>query len=306
MTTRHAQIILTILHEGSFTAAARALFITQPTLSQTVKQIETQLGEPIFVRGRTPLELTPAGELYAQAARRILQIETQLGEAISLLHGHAEGTLHLGLCAHRAGELLPQVLPDYMAAYPSVRIEITEGSRQELEQRLLRRELDMAFLTGDAQQAQLDYRLIASEEVVLLAGRRTALAQRIPSGSTISLSEAQDERFVLPTERAPCRLCFDGLFSAYGFSPRVALVCDSAHAAKRACSGCDLVMLSPFITLLSDSAQMQKLAHYHLSMDAFLPPYYMVCPREQALAPYAEALFTLMSNRFRAMTAYRE
>ena len=73
MNTRHARMILAIVREGSFTAAAKALAITQPTLSQTVRQIETQLGEPIFVRGKSPVVLTPAGELYAEAARRIVQ-----------------------------------------------------------------------------------------------------------------------------------------------------------------------------------------------------------------------------------------
>ena len=63
MNTRHARMILAIVREGSFTAAAKALCITQPTLSQTVRQIETQLGEPIFVRGKTPVALTPAGAL---------------------------------------------------------------------------------------------------------------------------------------------------------------------------------------------------------------------------------------------------
>ena len=74
MNTRHARMILAIVREGSFTAAARALCITQPTLSQTVRQIEVQLGEPIFVRGKAPVALTPAGALYVEAARRIVEL----------------------------------------------------------------------------------------------------------------------------------------------------------------------------------------------------------------------------------------
>ena len=89
MNTRHARIILTVIREGSFTAAAKALSLTQPTLSQTVRQIETQLGDSIFVRGRGAVSLTPAGELYVQAARRMVQAETQLQESLSLLRGRA-------------------------------------------------------------------------------------------------------------------------------------------------------------------------------------------------------------------------
>lgn len=54
MNTRHAQLVLAVAREGSFTAAAKSLFIAQPTLSQQIRQIEQQLGAPIFERGTTP------------------------------------------------------------------------------------------------------------------------------------------------------------------------------------------------------------------------------------------------------------
>ena len=56
MNTRHAQLVLAVVREGSFTAAAKSLFVTQPTLSQQIRQIEQQLGQPIFepFRSRPP------------------------------------------------------------------------------------------------------------------------------------------------------------------------------------------------------------------------------------------------------------
>ena len=306
MNTRHAQLVLTIARFGSITAAAKALYLTQPTLSATLKQIETQLGEPIFVRGRTPMELTPAGELYVQAARRIVQIETQLEEAISAMQGKQEGVLHLGMPLRRSGELLPQILPEYLAAWPGIRIEVTEGTTQELEHKLLHHELDMAFITGDTRCQELTYRMIASEELVLIAGKNTALAHRIPSGSTISLAEAAKERFVMPGAHLNARRVYDDLLARSGIalsSPILEL--DSLEAGKRICSACQMVMLSPYITLLSDVAGMQKLAFYHLTGDCCLHRFSMAHPVDAPLAPYAEAFYTMVSNRFRAMTAYR-
>ena len=95
------------------------------------------------------------------------------------------------------------------------------------------------------------------------------------------------------------------LLSICNFKPDPAILCDSVETAKRACANSDLVALVPFISLLCDSASMQRLAHYHLGTDAYLPPFYMVYPREQPLAAHGETLFSLLSNRFRAMTAYR-
>lgn len=305
MNTRHARMILAIVREGSFTAAAKALCITQPTLSQTVRQIEAQLGEPIFARGKTPAALTPAGALYVEAARRMVQTETQLTEAISLLRGHAVGTLRVGLMRHRSEELMPQVLGDFLANYPDVRLDVREEDAAQLEQLLLHGELDMALLTCDQPHPRLEYRQIASEEVVLVAGKQTELARRIPSGSTIGLREAAQERFILPTGDHIRRKYFDSLLIQCAVHPRVCMCCDNAGTAMRACAGANLVMLCPFISLLCDSGMMQKLSHYHLGTDAVLPPFYMAYAKEQPPAPYAESLYTLLSNRFRAMTAYR-
>ena len=305
MNTRHARIILTIVREGGFTAAAKALSLTQPTLSQTVRQIETQLGESIFVRGRSSVSLTPAGELYVQAARRMVQAETQLQESLSLLRGRAEGTLRLGLSLYRSAELLPQILSDFLSAYPQVRLEVFEDEADRLEQLLIRGDLDMALLTAQKQHPQLEYRQIASEEIVLLAGKNTDLARKIPSGSTIGLREAAHERFILPHTANTRRAYYDELLSSCAISPDIRMLCDSDSAAMRACASGSMVMLSPFISLLCDSDSMKNLSHYHLGTDAYLPPIYMVCSKEQALAAYAETFFTLLSRRFRAMSAYR-
>lgn len=303
MNTRHAQMILTILRHGSFTAAAKALYITQPTLSQTVKQIETQLGEPIFVRGRTPLTLTPAGEMYAQAARQIVRIETQLNEAISHMQGKTYGTLRLGFPLHRSSEVLPQILSDFLRQYPDVRIDICEGNDAQLAALLNQRELDIAFMESEQRMDTLEYRLVASEEIILLAGKQAQLAQRVPSGSTISLSQAAQERFVLATDAI--QSYFDQQIQHLHITPASVLRCDNAQTAMRVCANSALVTLCPYITLLSSHSAMQQLAHYHLSGEAFLPPLTAATLCGETLAPYAEALLSLYSMRYRAMTAYR-
>lgn len=304
MNTRHAQLVLAVVREGSFTAAAKSLFITQPTLSHQIRQIEEQLGSPIFVRSKTAIELTPAGHVYVQAARRILQIETQMNEALGALSGTSEGILRLGLPAQRADELLPQVLADFYALYPNVRIEALTAQQQELERMLLGGELHMALLSGEEDNPQLEYQLIASDEVVLLASKKTELAQRIPSGSTISLRECAEERFVLPADNLHFSHAYDELLSQVGVTPNIVCRTDDSQCAKRICASCSLVMLCPFITLLSDTPAMQQLAHYRLS-DTSFTPLYMAHPKDMPLTPYAQTLFTMMSNRFRAMTAYR-
>ena len=73
---------MTILQEGSITAAAKKLFISQPSLSQMVKLVETNLGTAVFNRTTEPLSLTPAGEKYMEAAGQILAIHANLEREI--------------------------------------------------------------------------------------------------------------------------------------------------------------------------------------------------------------------------------
>ena len=204
----------------------------------------------------------------------------------------------------RADELLPQVLAEFQSAYPEVRVQAVSAQNDVLEAMLLGGELDMALISGEAKNEKLDHQLIASDEVVLLAGRKTALAQRIPAGSTISLNACEGEKFVLPSDALSFARSYDELLARAGLSPFVALRTDDSQCAKRVCAACSLVMLCPFITLLSDTPAMQQLAHYRLS-DAVYSPLYMARPKDMPLTPYAQTLFTMMSNRFRAMTAYR-
>ena len=227
-----------------------------------------------------------------------------MNEALGALSGTSEGILRLGLPAQRADELLPQVLTDFYALYPNVRIEALTAQQQELERMLLGGELHMTLLSGEADNPQLEYQLIASDEVVLLASKKTELAQRIPSGSTISLRECAEERFVLPADNLHFSRAYDELLSQVSVTPNIVCRTDDSQCAKRICASCSLVMLCPFITLLSDTPAMQQLAHYRLS-DTSFTPLYMAHPKDMPLTPYAQTLFTMMRNRFRAMTAYR-
>ena len=82
MNTRHAQLVLAVVREGSFTAAAKSLFVTQPTLSQQIRQIEQQLGQPIFERSTTPVSLTPAGQTLLTGAEDLLRQADALAAAV--------------------------------------------------------------------------------------------------------------------------------------------------------------------------------------------------------------------------------
>ena len=82
MNEKHMQYVLTVLKEGSFTNAAKKLYVSQPSLSQIIKTAESNLGAPIFDRSTDPITLTPAGQLYVEAARQVTTISTNLRKQV--------------------------------------------------------------------------------------------------------------------------------------------------------------------------------------------------------------------------------
>ena len=82
MNDKHIQYVLAIAQEGSFTAASKKLYVSQPSLSQTIKLIERDLGAQIFDRNTTPISLTPEGQKYIIAAQKVADIRRKLQEEI--------------------------------------------------------------------------------------------------------------------------------------------------------------------------------------------------------------------------------
>lgn len=85
MTTQQIQCIITLAEEGSFSKAAKKLFVTQPSISQLIKNMETQLGAPLFDRSSSPIQLTPIGQAYYDAAKKILSTERELETVFPIL-----------------------------------------------------------------------------------------------------------------------------------------------------------------------------------------------------------------------------
>lgn len=189
MNLKHAQYMMTILQEGSITAAAKKLFISQPSLSQMVKLVETNLGTPVFNRSADSLTLTPAGEKYMEAASQILAIHTNLTREIEEIQAEEHGKIKFGIPIQRGMLLLPLALPRFFQQYPHVKIEIFEQGSSLMENMVLNGTVDLACMTTVARHEELSYHLLENEELVLLASKSTQLASRIPDGTPISVTE---------------------------------------------------------------------------------------------------------------------
>ena len=116
MNLKQAQYVKTIAECGSITAAAKKLFVSQPSLSQMLRQLEQETGLPIFDRSTSPMRLTYAGEKYLHAAERMLAANAELESQLREIRQEHAGRLRLGISITRAMQVMPLVLPVFRQA----------------------------------------------------------------------------------------------------------------------------------------------------------------------------------------------
>ncbi len=233
MNMKQALYFKTIAQYGTITAAAKQLYISQPSLSQTLRQIEDEVGTPLFDRSTSPFHLTYAGERYLKAVEAMLDIETRLKEEIESIRRDDGGRLRLGISVTRAMQVLPDVIPIFTQAYPNVTIELTEAASASLEGLLQKGQIDLALAALEANEANIAYELIEKESIGILAGKDSQLAQLVPSGTPISLEMVEKEAFVSLDTSHSSRIIQDRLFRRYNIRPKILLETSSLEVARR-------------------------------------------------------------------------
>ena len=135
-----------IVEEGSLSKAAKRLYISQPSLSHFVTNLERETGVRLLKRSKnSPLLLTPAGEVYYQASRRIMNTYNRLEKDLQDFRSVGEPVLQIGLSTSRCPTLLSLILPAFRERYPDARIHMESSSVSKLQEGVLSKKYDIAF-----------------------------------------------------------------------------------------------------------------------------------------------------------------
>ena len=261
---------------GSFSAAARNLYITQPAISIAVKKEEQELGQPIFERSSSRLLLTDAGRAYIDAVEKLHRIEEDLKVYCNDLSNLKTGALRIGASSFFLSSIVLPVVAEYSRRYPGISLDVQEAPSLELQKRLANEALDILVDPVD-QQCDTFNSVILFEDHFLLAvpdapnffasmGIKKDLlpaaftADEIrrgvhldPAAPSVSLSSFAKAPFLLlrpetiAYERA-VKLC-----SQNGFAPNIRLQLDQLATAYRSCgAGLGITLLSDTVVRMSD------------------------------------------------------
>ena len=120
------------MEEGNISNAAKKLYISQPSLSQMIKNIEENIGTKLFQK-TNPLVLTYAGQIYMGAAKEMNALYKRLNNEISEINNHTRGMLKLGISPQRGMLMIPTLLSKFYSCYPMIEIKLEEAGSIQLE-----------------------------------------------------------------------------------------------------------------------------------------------------------------------------
>jgi DNA-binding transcriptional LysR family regulator len=248
MEIRHLRYFAAVARHLNFTAAADSLGVAQPPLSQQIRDLEAEIGTPLFERTTRRVALTRAGEDFLKQALAILErAETAVQRARSIGAGTA-GILNVGLTGSVLTGTLGRAIQQFALNYPNVDLRIHEMSPDRQVTALKSGQTDVSFLRCPPQDAEIASELAWRESVRLVLPKGHALSAR-----KVTLTDLRDESFVF------LRL-EDSLFAKYlwqccfeaGYAPRVThQAIESASLTSLVAAGLGIAIIPEFVSKLA-------------------------------------------------------
>ncbi|MFE6921710.1 transcriptional regulator CynR [Nocardia sp. NPDC057663] len=227
MELRHIRYLLAVADHGNFTRAAEALHISQPTLSQQIKQLERLLGVQLLDRSGRTVRLTDAGQVYAEHARTALR-DLEAGErAVHDVQDLTRGHLRVAMTPTITAYLIGPLMDRFHRAHPNVTVAVTETTQDRLEEDLLADALDLGIAFSGTHTAGIDCTALFTEDLSLVVGADHALATH---AGPLPIEDLAVQPLALLSRDFATRAHIDAYLADCGVAPRIAIEANSISA----------------------------------------------------------------------------
>lgn len=187
MNEQQITYFITLAEEHSFTKAAVKLYITQPSFSQYIQNMETQFGVKLFDRSSSQIRLTPEGKVVYEAVCEIRSINANLKERIASLTNLQTGILCIGTTPLCGSTLLSKSIKEFHKRYAGIQLSIAERPLNELQSSILNLECDIAICSGQVNPTNFHIETLSTEYIYL------AMSPDNPLTETLSAHRLKEE-----------------------------------------------------------------------------------------------------------------
>src|SRR2546425_625297 len=205
MDLRRLEVFAKVAELGSFSRAAEALFLTQPTISEHVRALEEELGVQLLDRlgrGATP---TPAGQLVLGYALRVLALAREARQALDQFLGRMSGQLVVGGSTIPGEYVLPALIGQFKAKYPDISISLLIGSSRDVSEWVEHGRVEIGVVGADPESRTLRSRALMADEMVIVVPADHPWAAR----KSVALDDLTREPLILRERGSGSRAAFE-------------------------------------------------------------------------------------------------
>jgi DNA-binding transcriptional LysR family regulator len=217
-----------VAQHRSFSKAADALFLTQPSVTARIQSLERDLGEALFERNGRGVRLTEMGGTFLPFARRALKALQEGRDALEGMRNLDIGTLKLGSALTVSTYVLPKILKQYCAAYPGVEVSVHTGRSEQVLQMVLNDDVHCA-LERTVQHPEIVTIPLYEDDLALVASPDHRFART----GTASIEDVGREPLILFDKGSSYNQLIQGVFRQHGIVPRTLMELDTIEATKK-------------------------------------------------------------------------
>lgn len=263
MDINQLEVLVTVAQEQSFSRAAKALHRTQPAVSQAIRRLELELGEPLFDRSSKDGTLTAAGRVLHEFAQQMLNLRHGAHTAIKELKDLHRGKLLLSANEYTVMYLLP-VLPVFRARHPHIKVEVKRGLASRIPSEILGREFEIGVVSYKPSDPSIASVPVLTDELALIVAPDHPLANKITNKETdagmVSVKELGAESFIAHNVSSPYREKVVSTFAKYKTPLNISMEMPTLEAIKRLVEQGMGVALVPRLTAQTEIARKQVVA----------------------------------------------
>lgn len=230
MTIRQLEVFLAIAHAQSFSRAAERIHLSQPTLSEHMKELEDELGVPLFIRHSRSVSLTEPGRVFEDYATRVVATLAAGRHAIAELDGLKRGSLVVGASTTPGTYVLPARIAKFREEYPGITVALRIANSRTVQERVRDGEVDLAVIGGH---------VLGPSERCVAAGILDELQLIVPPNYPVKdgvllPARLARERLLIREEGSATRQATERALREAGVTLRPAMELDHTETIKRA------------------------------------------------------------------------
>ncbi len=230
MNFRLFKIFLTVCKVGNMTHAAKELYMTQPSVSQAIVELEKNYGVRLFERLNHRLYLTAAGERLRSYAQHILNLSEQARKELADLS--RAGTVRIGASLTIGAYLLPELVAGFHRQYPEIEVFSLVDNTALIEERILEDQLDLGLVEGPISSPYITEEAYSDDHLVFIASPLHPLANQ----PVVSMQELSGQAFIVREAGSGSQAIFEHAMQAAQVNWKVAGIYNNNEAVKQAVS----------------------------------------------------------------------